>query len=561
MKNNSSFLRLKLSIFVIVGCVISFYSTSSFGAYYPPRIINIRPAGTSHPNIAGSPVLPSTNRIFRAYPGIEYNIRPAVWGGAYPFTYSLSNAPSGMTINSSTGEISWPNPQSNSGTITLTVTDSDKTVVNAQWAITVSTSGFYFINSNYTGGTTNGAINTPFKTLLAACTAVKDATAIFYFRNGTYDLFQTYFDDGKAMVIHADRTTAQTWLGYPNETAVIRGNNTYVYAQYGYFDNLTFGTANNMVVANRDFDIGAIKFWGGPSGNLATVRRCKFRNLHGITSVNLNQGFILGTSEPATGNYTQYGFFMVLQDNDFGYFSGAEPIGSLYARSYTLIEDNYVHDGGLQASGIGATEVVGAKREMFYTAVRHNKFIYPSNASVVYESYNSYYGTDQEISFNLIAHGSTSGMAFNIYFTPRTYVHRNTIIGRVGEQALTSGNSSGTACGSVGPSNGVFGYNPYSTIMPHVFSNNVIINPNNNYSWGPGNYNNANYFGFYAATAANGYSCITDSNNLKSTSLTTVIDSNSVTAGTYTLVNRSYVGTYGYETSGITLRLLNYTNP
>ena len=69
-------------------------------ALFPLEITNIKASGT------GTPAIPSTNRIFRAYPGIEYNIRAAVIGGDYPYTYELSGQPSGMTINSRTGEIS-----------------------------------------------------------------------------------------------------------------------------------------------------------------------------------------------------------------------------------------------------------------------------------------------------------------------------------------------------------------------------------------------------------------------------------------------------------------------
>jgi hypothetical protein len=104
------------------------------------EITNIKPAGT------GDPVIPSTNRIFRAYPGIEYNIRAAVIGGTYPYTYSLNNAPEGMTINSRTGEIVWPNPQLDASDIQLSVKDSENTTVSTAWSITVSANGFLFVD-------------------------------------------------------------------------------------------------------------------------------------------------------------------------------------------------------------------------------------------------------------------------------------------------------------------------------------------------------------------------------------------------------------------------------
>ena len=87
-------------------------------------ILNIKPAGT------GTPALSANARIFRAYPGIEYNIRAGVVGGQYPYTFSLSNAPAGMTV-SNKGVVSWANPASSASNITLRATDQDGDYVDA----------------------------------------------------------------------------------------------------------------------------------------------------------------------------------------------------------------------------------------------------------------------------------------------------------------------------------------------------------------------------------------------------------------------------------------------
>src|SRR5687767_12569806 len=99
--------------------------------FYPLEITNIGPVGVNG--------MSANNRIFRAYPGLEYNIRAAVVGGVYPFQYSLSGAPTGMTIDAATGEIRWPTPQSNASNITLTVRDSAGATRSATWSITVTT--------------------------------------------------------------------------------------------------------------------------------------------------------------------------------------------------------------------------------------------------------------------------------------------------------------------------------------------------------------------------------------------------------------------------------------
>src|SRR5687768_828694 len=78
-------------------------STSSLAANYSLELVSPRAAGTTPSS--GSDAISAQNRIFRAYPGIAYNIRAVVVGGAYPFTFTLGNAPAGMTIDAATGEV------------------------------------------------------------------------------------------------------------------------------------------------------------------------------------------------------------------------------------------------------------------------------------------------------------------------------------------------------------------------------------------------------------------------------------------------------------------------
>ena len=66
--------------------VLSLFSSISYAAYVPLEIIQPR---------AG---LDTTNRFYKAYPGLEYNVRLAVAGGAYPFQFSLSQAPAGSQL-------------------------------------------------------------------------------------------------------------------------------------------------------------------------------------------------------------------------------------------------------------------------------------------------------------------------------------------------------------------------------------------------------------------------------------------------------------------------------
>ena len=104
----------------VLALVISLAATMpAAAANYPLELISPRAAGTAP--TAGLAVIPGGHRIFKAYPGVPYNIRVAVTGGAYPFTYSLSGAPSGMTINAATGEVNWPSPVGTTVTPTINV--------------------------------------------------------------------------------------------------------------------------------------------------------------------------------------------------------------------------------------------------------------------------------------------------------------------------------------------------------------------------------------------------------------------------------------------------------
>lgn len=508
---------MKINFIKIFFLLAVFFMLPSFAsaANFPLEITNIKPAST------GNPAIPTTNRIFRAYPGIEYNIRPAIVGGAYPFTFELSNAPAGMIINENTGEISWPNPQSNSGTITLTVTDSEDTVATTQWSITVSTSGFYFVDSNApTNGT--GTLASPFKTLANMKTGtVGQPTGIVYFRSGTYMPIANEQGDGGADRLYYSGS-AFAWLGYPGEMANININHVYLYMDDGiYFDNLHFSNMNYHAVVMRQ------------TFHYSTIRRSTFTDLNNTESVNYNQGMIAAKCYGLDG---EQAYYFTIQDNDFSDFHGGQAIGSFYALSYTLIEDNYIHDGGDVASGTWS-EAMGMKREMWDTYIRHNRVIYPANAMTIMDMYNSFYGRNMEISFNLFAHLDGTKEAIQMWFTPNSYYDRNTIVGRISSQTITNGAGGNSNNGATG------GSAAYADLRVRSFTNNVIINPNTNYN-DDEQYNTSNYFSFRSPECSNAsicYDSLTDLNNLKATSMVGVLE------GDYELVNRSYVGTYGWE--------------
>lgn len=171
--------------------------------------------------------MPSGHRIFKAYPGIEYNIRAAVIGGSYPYRFSLGSAPPGMTVDARTGEIRWPNPSGTTVSPTLTVTDAAGAQRSAPWTITVTTAGFRFISSGGGSDANDGSLAAPWATLAKVKSSGQPGD-IVYFRAGTYRTSGMAVSGGTAW-LRVEFTGAAhpvQWLAYPGEKPVI--DNDYV---------------------------------------------------------------------------------------------------------------------------------------------------------------------------------------------------------------------------------------------------------------------------------------------------------------------------------------------
>jgi hypothetical protein len=170
--------------------------------------------------------LHANNRAYVCHSGMAYNIRVAARGGAYPYkSYELSNAPSGMTINSATGEINWPSPTSASN-ITVTVTDALDQQVSATWSITEANSRFKFFDSvNGNSDTGDGSINNAYAAFADTYDTSKVAAdTICVFRQGAYDIVGIP-TQGADATLNLDYNTADgrpiMFMGYPGETATI----------------------------------------------------------------------------------------------------------------------------------------------------------------------------------------------------------------------------------------------------------------------------------------------------------------------------------------------------
>ena len=207
------------------------------------RMINPLPSSAS-----ASTGRHSSNRIYRAHPGIEYRIMAAAAGGSPPYTWSItSGAPSGMSIvagpctdiSCRAGLITWPNPQSNATNVVVRATDRDGDYIEATYSITVSTTGFYFVSPSGSNGAA-GTLAAPWQTIQYAVDN-GGANNILVFRAGTYDLsvMTTSPDNcGNDIKVYGSTGKPAQWVAYPGESVtldmddavcvVFDGSNVYV---------------------------------------------------------------------------------------------------------------------------------------------------------------------------------------------------------------------------------------------------------------------------------------------------------------------------------------------
>jgi hypothetical protein len=307
-------------------------------ANYPLELISPRAVGTAP--ASGLAAMPSGHRIFRAYPGLEYNIRAVVIGGAYPFTFALSNAPSGMTV-SADGTISWPNPTGTTVTPTLTVTDAEGARVSSAWAINVTTSGFKFVNATSGNDTADGSRTAPWRTLAKVHTSGTNSD-IVYFRTGTY----TPAGIGRASVgspwerVEFGSTKPSQWLAYPGEMPVI---------DFGYVAGvdpsalIRFQASASTPVyldglEGRNFRGIGFQIVSGAS-DYTIIRRLKIH--HMILGVDgENPAGIMWTS--SYGDSTKYA---AVQDSEFYSLNNGGGL-KVYSQNRMVIEDNIFRDSG-----------------------------------------------------------------------------------------------------------------------------------------------------------------------------------------------------------------------
>ncbi len=377
-------------------------------AQYPLEVTNIRPG------------MSPGHRLSRAYPGLAYDIRAAVIGGAYPYMFTLVNAPPGMAINHDSGEITWPNPNA-TATPTMVVVDAEGSRVAVSWTITVTTDGFRFVDAvagthaegnGCSSGCGTGTAESPWRTISDAYLRSRGGEVI-YFRTGTYgvlDLPESRVGSDWERVEFNEATRPVIWLAHPGERPVL---------DFGYKAGVEAGplirfTGDNVYIDGLDTANSHVIAFQVVSGTRtgATFRRLRMR-AHGPGIDGSNAAFIMTTTDPTPTNY------MVIQDCEFSQVTGSAVTIKIYAQQKLLIEDTVHHDTPV---------AIELKDDVRQFTVRRNRFYDVARTAIGGNMHEV--TTHGEILFNYVRAGlaldlNQDGMAGEIH------VYRNTFVGRV----------------------------------------------------------------------------------------------------------------------------------
>jgi hypothetical protein len=162
----------------------------------------------------------------KAYPGLEYSMRPAIKGGEYPYEFVLAKAPAGMKINARSGAITWTAPAAEGvHEVEISLKDSGGRTASQAFKVTVSKAGFYFLDP--TGDdSAEGSLEKPWITVMRAAKPPQGFSypqgAVVVVRGGEYKV-ETPASPGKRNenVLALDARSPKYWLAYPGEKPVI----------------------------------------------------------------------------------------------------------------------------------------------------------------------------------------------------------------------------------------------------------------------------------------------------------------------------------------------------
>lgn len=449
---------LALLLFVVVGGDAVAASQSA----YPLEIIQPR---------AG---LDTKNRFYKAYPGLPYNVKAAVVGGAYPYRHVLLEKPSEMSIDALTGEINWPKPiaRSTPYPIELRVTDAEGATQTVKWSILVTTEKFMFVDPVNGKNGASGKIDDPVKGFIdvyggnqyADKYATKNKDYFVYFKGGaSYSI--DGFSNGEQSVQWTNRQP-MVLMAYPGHKPDIEMTKMTFKSVDTSSDNFYlegFDVHNIETTASSEVRMG---FRIGSDSSNVTFRNNVFHGIP-ISQGAYNQSAIMISRGGASGKY------WAISNNEF--FDIYNAYGVLgYVASKVLIEKNKFHD-----FGGGSSHPIGPKTSTSYWFIRANE-IYRSNDFGVWLYGNEGGYGDMEVSFNNIK--MSNGIAlevngsYNNTLGPIS-VFRNTFVGNVQLHNLKTSSSNVSIKDNVIINLYTTGYRCSGCDLLPMSSNNKVASP------------------------------------------------------------------------------------
>lgn len=375
--------------------------------------------------------LTTTNRYYKAYPGLEYRVPIAAIGGTFPNTYSLTAAPSGMSINTTTGILSWPNPTTSGSphSVTVQVNDAASNSTSVTWSITVTTTGFIFIDAEASAGGT-GTLVSPFNSIDDWYINKPDATysgQFIYYRSGTYATASAPIEDSWRLAMPSNKPTV--WLAYPGESPVINVAGSHI-APYPSINNWFM---DGLTIRNMDTDFG-VRIDSG--GNDMVFYGCTFDDMPiGAGGVGTNASGVMIANGGSKSNYVAF------IDNVFSDFVGGGSYGILgYYSDKVLVERNTFTN-----LTDGSSKAIGPKMNNALWFIRDNRVNMGGTGDGIWiDTYPT--TTNIEVSYNLSRSNGNSfwlGQETGGYGNVESY--RNTYVGNVVVDNLTANTTSFTA--------------------------------------------------------------------------------------------------------------------
>jgi hypothetical protein len=419
-----------------------------------PREVGTAPVGSGNMiPTGGNTNFPSTHRTNKAYPGIPLDIAAFAMGGSLPYRWSLTGAPSGMAIDQDTGRITWSNPTTSGSpfSITVAVEDAEETVASSTWTLTVTTTGFYFIDAAATPGGNTGTLADPFANIEEVYDAGIASSGILYFRAGTYTpsgVDAAHIETGGGVGGNDELDASgkpNIWIAYPGETVVYD-------ALYG-----SIGTANAGIGCawGDDTYVDGIRFTNVKNkmhtvygGNYKVFKDCPIDEIQDA----------VGGSNPAgiecEAHISTYDYYLHIVRCDFSQHTNCGPI-KLYSQRKWVME-RCTTDG---TTDVGCDPKARIPRFEF----RYNHFIganltAQNDRATIYGNFApGDEGIQGEVRFNYCQNPDVNDALVEFGADADTvYVYRNTFYGRPWSRWVTPNGS--------------------SPIL-HAWYRNVVINP------------------------------------------------------------------------------------